>query len=70
MKILHSIDDEGPKLVEMGPEDIAALRVSDPGVRAMPLVKYELMRMPFLTVETKAAPAAAALATSIQATFV
>ncbi len=69
MKVLHSIDEDGPKLVEMGSSDIAALRVSDPGVRAMPLVTYELMRMPVLTVESKVTVAAAGLATGIQLTF-
>ena len=70
MKVLHSIEENGPKLVEMGSSDIAALRVSDPGVRALPLVKYELMRMPVLTVESKTTSAGAGLATGIQLTFV
>ncbi|HEY1128326.1 MAG TPA: S8 family serine peptidase [Roseateles sp.] len=71
MKVVHSIEANGPKLVEMGPEEIAALRVSDPGVKALPVVEYELMRMPRLEVVTKAAASAAlALATKLQVTFV
>src|SRR5688572_29636246 len=53
MKLLHAMGEDGPKLVEMGASEIAAMRVSDPGVRAVPLVKYELMRLPFLEVIAK-----------------
>lgn len=71
MKVVHSIEAEGPKLVEMGAEEIAALRVSDPGVKALPLVIYQLMRMPRLEVVTKVATAAGlALGTKLQVTFV
>ena len=50
MKVLHSMAEDGPKLVEMGPEEVAALKVSDPGVRVMPVVRYELARRPVLRV--------------------
>lgn len=71
MKVIDSMAESGPKLVEMGSEEIAALRVSDPGVKAIPLIKYELMRLPLLEVESKVASAAAGgLATKIQVTFV
>ena len=62
MRVVHAIDDTGPKLVEIGAEEIAALRVSDPGVKAMPLVRYELMRLPRLEVESRVRPARAAAA--------
>lgn len=51
MRLIHSIGETGPKLVEMGAEEIAAMRVSDPGVRAVPVVLYELARRPIFEVE-------------------
>ena len=62
MRVIHSIGETGPKLVEMGEEEIAAMRVSDPGVRAVPVVIYELARRPVFSVESKVQAAAAALA--------
>ncbi|NML16213.1 S8 family serine peptidase [Azohydromonas caseinilytica] len=58
MRVLHSICPTGPKLVEMGPAERAALRVSDPGVRAVPLVRYEQARRPLLEIESELYPAA------------
>lgn len=65
MKLIHSISETGPKLVEMGSEEIAALRVSDPGVRAVPVVIYELARRPILEVESKVQVAGRALAAKL-----
>lgn len=44
VKVLHSLHENGPKLVEMGSEAVNALRVSDPGVRAVPVVYYYQQR--------------------------
>ncbi|WP_157265358.1 S8 family peptidase [Azohydromonas aeria] len=67
LKVLHSICPTGPKLVELGPAEMAALRVSDPGVRAVPLVRYEQARRPVLEVESELYPAATvAAATTLQ----
>ena len=62
MKVLHSICPTGPKLVALGPAEMAALRVSDPGVRAVPLVRYEQMRRPVLEIESELYPASAVAA--------
>lgn len=70
MTLLHSIAETGPKLVEMGAAEIAAMRVSDPGVRAVPVVKYELARMPIYEVESKVKLAATALSTKLSIRFV
>jgi hypothetical protein len=70
MKVLHSLYENGPKLVEMGPADVAALRVSNPGVKALPVVKYELARIPKLVADTPAATAGARLATRFQVSVV
>lgn len=58
MRLIHSIGETGPKLVEMGAEEIAAMRVSDPGVRAVPVVLYELARRPIFEVEATVIAAA------------
>jgi len=70
MKVVHSLHEDGPKLVEMGPSDIAALRVSNPGVKAVPVVKYDLARTPRLVVKTPASAAAGRLGTRFQVTVV
>lgn len=70
MTLLHSMGDDGPKMVEMGAAEIAAMRVSDPGVRAVPLVKYDLMRMPVLEVESRPMAAAAILAIVLTIHFI
>lgn len=70
MNLLHSMGDDGPKLVEMGASEIAAMRVSDPGVRAVPLVKYEMMRLPVLEVIAKPKAAAAGLTVALSIGFV
>lgn len=40
LEILHSMQDDGPKLAELSADELAALRNSSPGVRAVPLVYY------------------------------
>ena len=70
MRLIHSIGETGPKLVEMGAEEIAAMRVSDPGVRAVPVVLYELARRPIFEVEATVIAAAAALAPKLSIRFV
>jgi subtilisin len=54
----------------MGPEEVAALKVSDPGVRAFPVVKYHLARMPRLKIESKLKKAAGAKALNLSIRFV
>lgn len=41
MKVLDSISDKGPKLVEMSPETELSLRLSTPGLKIIPEVFYE-----------------------------
>ncbi|HEV7813739.1 MAG TPA: S8 family serine peptidase [Janthinobacterium sp.] len=55
--VLHSVHEDGPKLAELTADDIRALKVSDPGVRIMPLVLYEVSRRPLLELENRIAPA-------------
>jgi subtilisin len=62
LRVLHSICPAGPKLVEMNPAEMAALRVSDPGVRAVPVVRYEQARRPVLEIEAELYPASTASA--------
>ncbi len=57
LKVLHSMCPTGPKLVEMSRAEMAALRVSDPGVRAVPVVRYEQARRPVLEIESELYPA-------------
>ena len=70
MTLLHEMREDGPKLVEMGAEEIAAMRVSDPGVRAVPVVQYELTKLPILDIESRVAPTAAGLAVASTITCV
>ncbi|WGG50720.1 S8 family peptidase [Rugamonas sp. DEMB1] len=60
-QILHSTHDDGAKLAALTPEQLLALKVSAPGVRAVPLVVYQLSRRPQLQLNpaARAAPAAA-----------
>ena len=46
MKVLDSIHENGPKLVEMHEDDISTLRAEQPGVRVVPVVTYETARAP------------------------
>ncbi|WP_454721489.1 S8 family serine peptidase [Delftia acidovorans] len=46
--IVHSVSPTGAKLVAVTPQELAALRVEAPGVRAVPVVVYDLMRSPRL----------------------
>jgi subtilisin len=41
VKVLDSIGEMKPKLIEAAPEDLAALRASHPSVRILPVVYYE-----------------------------
>ena len=54
--ILHSLADTGPKLAEMGAEAALALRISHPGIKAVPVVYYHPARQARLkvTVPTQA----------------
>ncbi len=55
--VLHSIHEDGAKLAELTGREILALKVSDPGVRVMPLVLYQVNRRPLLQLEHAAAAA-------------
>ncbi|MES2743105.1 MAG: S8 family serine peptidase [Pseudomonadota bacterium] len=57
--VLHSVHEDGAKLAELTGREILALKVSDPGVRVMPLVLYQVNRRALLRVEHAAAPAVA-----------
>lgn len=70
LKVLHSSDDDGAKLVAAGDAEIAALRVSHPGVRAVPLVYYQPQRVLPLKVKTAATVAATAKTVGIVLTLV
>ncbi len=59
-QILHSTHADGAKLAALTPEQLLALKISAPGVRAVPLVMYQLSRRPQLQLNPamRAAPAA------------
>lgn len=59
-QILHSTHADGAKLAALTPEQLLALKISAPGVRAVPLVVYQLSRRPQLQLKpaARAAPAA------------
>ncbi|MBJ7309741.1 S8 family serine peptidase [Rugamonas sp. CCM 8940] len=60
-QILHSTHDDGAKLAALTPEQLLALKVSAPGVRAVPLVIYQLSRRPRLQLNPAACAAPAAV---------
>jgi subtilisin len=69
MKVVDSIHENGPKLVEMSVEGAAALRAAEPGVRVVPEVFYTPARAPIPKVATRFKPkagAAAALRTPVK----
>lgn len=66
MKILHSSHEDGPKLAELSPEGLLALRQSAPGVRAVPVVFYDKALLPPLSIEAKATAKKAAVALQLK----
>lgn len=54
IKVLDSIHEDGAKLVEMNVEDMSKLRLSQPGIRIIPEVFYDLQRIPRMQVSKKA----------------
>ncbi len=48
--IIHSASATGAKLAELTSQELAALQVQEPAVRAVPVVKYHLTRTPRLAV--------------------
>jgi subtilisin family serine protease len=48
--IIHSASATGAKLAELSPQELAALQVQEPAVRAVPVVTYHLTRTPRLAV--------------------
>jgi len=68
IKILHSMHEDGPKLAALEPAEVEALHVTDPEVRAVPLVYYELARLPVLKLAPTAQPASAAIAVALRLT--
>lgn len=60
LEIIHSASPAGAKLASATPQGLAALRVEEPGVRAVPIVVYETMRSPRLTATNRATTAKAA----------
>jgi subtilisin len=67
-QILHSTHEDGPKLAALTDAELLALKASAPGVRALPVVMYELARRPLLQLdpELKAAAVQPALALTLQ----
>jgi subtilisin len=65
LNVLHSSSDDGAKLVTMGDDEVSALRVSHPGVRAVPLMYYRSLRNAPLAVKTAATVSATAKAQGI-----
>ena len=70
MKILHSSQEDGPKLAELSTEGLLALRQSSPGVRAVPVVFYEKALRPPVVVEAKLTAKKVAAAAALQLKFV
>lgn len=69
INILHSTSPTGAKLVSATSQELAALRIEEPSVRAVPVVVYSVMRSPRIRAKkpTKsAAPAKAAKAVATQ----
>ena len=64
-QLLHSLHNDGAKLAELTSYDVRALKVSDPGVRAMPLVLYDLCRRPLVELSSNIAVAGAAAKASL-----
>jgi len=52
MRVLDSVREDGPKLVEMSPEAVSDLRAEQPGLRIVPLVFYYPAVRPRLSVES------------------
>jgi subtilisin len=65
LTVLHSSREDGAKLVTLADDGISALRVSHPGVRAVPLVYYRTLRHAPLSVQTAATVSATAKALGI-----
>ena len=61
VKVLASLHENGPKLVEMTESEAFAMRVASPGLRVVPEVRYQIARAPRIAVTggKKAFPSAA-----------
>lgn len=65
MRVLDSIHEDGPKLIEMSPDSISQLRAEQPGVRVVPVVTYQMARAPRAVLAAKA-KAASNVAAGVQ----
>lgn len=74
VRVVDSIRENGPKLIEVSPDDLPALRNAAPGVRIIPEVFYYPARVRPLTIESRVKPAirraAAPTASKVELTFV
>jgi subtilisin len=61
--IIHSASASGAKLAELTSQELAALQVQEPAVRAVPVVTYHLTRTPRLAVIRQTVKSAKALPT-------
>jgi subtilisin len=50
VRVLSSLHDDGPKLVELTENEAFALRVAHPGLRVVPEVRFHLARAPHIAV--------------------
>ena len=50
IKVLASLHENGPKLVEMTESEAFAMRVASPGLRVVPEVRYQIARAPRIAV--------------------
>lgn len=65
-QLVHSMHADGAKLAELTNKEIQALKVSDPGVRVLPLVLYQVSRRPLLELRRDMGGMAAALAVTLK----
>lgn len=70
MRVVDSIHEDGPKLVEMDTNTMAALRAAEPGVRIVPIVYYHPARAPRAEIATKVRTARTGRAAGISITVV
>ena len=66
LRIVDEVHEDGAKLADMTASEVLALRVSDPGVKAVPVVYYQISRRPELHLESRVKPAATAPQTAIK----
>jgi subtilisin len=70
MKVLDSVRETGAKLVELRPQDAAACRAAQPGVRLVPLRIYHPAVAPYQLALAAAKKSAAAAAGSLRLRFI